>query len=145
MFFTLHPACEMRSSDWMSEVCSSELLRVDSGTRCIGLADKGLRLSTSKWQLRGGMTTSRQKHAWLIFPCWRPWQGGSRSRRSWRLPNLQIHQSRWARRWSGTAGCDRKSVGKGKSVSVRVDLGGRRFIKKQKTQPEIEIISIKNT
>src|SRR3546814_21032851 len=27
---------------------------------------------------------------------------------------------------------DRKSVGWGKSVSVRVDLGGRRFIKKQK-------------
>src|SRR3546814_20160050 len=27
---------------------------------------------------------------------------------------------------------DRKSVGSGKSVSVRVDLGGRRIIKKQK-------------
>src|SRR3546814_14446629 len=29
---------------------------------------------------------------------------------------------------------DRKSVVSGKSVSVRVDLGGRRFIKKQKPQ-----------
>src|SRR3546814_13461801 len=28
---------------------------------------------------------------------------------------------------------DRKSVGSGKSVSVRVDLGGRRIIKKKKT------------
>src|SRR3546814_16143918 len=30
------------------------------------------------------------------------------------------------------AGLDRKSVGSGKSVSVRVDLGGRRIIKKKK-------------
>src|SRR3546814_18005117 len=30
------------------------------------------------------------------------------------------------------AACERKSVGEGKSVSVRVDLGGRRFIKKKK-------------
>src|SRR3546814_12717392 len=29
---------------------------------------------------------------------------------------------------------DRKSVGEGKSVSVRVDLGGRRIITKKKTQ-----------
>src|SRR3546814_5915662 len=33
---------------------------------------------------------------------------------------------------------ERKSVGKGKSVSVRVDLGGRRFIKKKKTQEQKE-------
>src|SRR3546814_21102880 len=32
------------------------------------------------------------------------------------------------------AGQDRKSVGKGKSVSVRVDLGGRRIIKKTKVR-----------
>src|SRR3546814_13649773 len=31
-------------------------------------------------------------------------------------------------------GIDRKSVVSGKSVSVRVDLGGRRIIKKKKTQ-----------
>src|SRR3546814_15863004 len=32
------------------------------------------------------------------------------------------------------AGLDRKSVVEGKRVSVRVDLGGRRIIKKKKTQ-----------
>src|SRR3546814_20525901 len=32
----------------------------------------------------------------------------------------------------GVGGKDRKSVGKGKGVSVRVDLGGRRIIKKKK-------------
>src|SRR3546814_12343661 len=31
---------------------------------------------------------------------------------------------------------DRKSVVKGKSVSVRVDLGGRRFIKKKKNKTQ---------
>src|SRR3546814_18847136 len=35
------------------------------------------------------------------------------------------------KRWSGTL--DRKSVVSGKSVSVRVDLGGRRIIKKKHT------------
>src|SRR3546814_19196917 len=33
----------------------------------------------------------------------------------------------------GVAGTDRKSVVSGKSVSVRVDLGGRRILKKQTT------------
>src|SRR3546814_11853788 len=32
----------------------------------------------------------------------------------------------------GRRAADRKSVGEGKSVSVRVDLGGRRIIKKKK-------------
>src|SRR3546814_16285561 len=35
-------------------------------------------------------------------------------------------------RHKGADGADRKSVGEGKSVSVRVDLGGRRIIKKKK-------------
>src|SRR3546814_15123719 len=35
------------------------------------------------------------------------------------------------RRTAGRAGADRKSVVEGKSVSVRVDLGGRRIIKKK--------------
>src|SRR3546814_20174339 len=39
---------------------------------------------------------------------------------------------------------DRKSVVSGKSVSVRVDLGGRRFIKKKKTN-KIQIYRITTT
>src|SRR3546814_20776763 len=35
------------------------------------------------------------------------------------------------------SGLDRKSVVSGKSVSVRVDLGGRRLIKKQKNEKQI--------
>src|SRR3546814_11718952 len=41
------------------------------------------------------------------------------------LPADQVHQ-------------DRKSVESGKSVSVRVDLGGRRLIKKKKTNTQTE-------
>src|SRR3546814_13340562 len=37
--------------------------------------------------------------------------------------------ARWRRRRTGRRGADRKSVVYGKSVSVRVDLGGRRIIK----------------
>src|SRR3546814_16952603 len=36
---------------------------------------------------------------------------------------------------------DRKSVGSGKSVSVRVDLGGRRIIKKKNKENITELIS----
>src|SRR3546814_16187005 len=38
---------------------------------------------------------------------------------------------------SGNEAVDRKSVVKGKSVSVRVDLGGRRIIKKQNQKKKI--------
>src|SRR3546814_11655045 len=37
---------------------------------------------------------------------------------------------------------DRKSVVEGKSVSVRVDLGGRRIIKKKKTQKKHHMVTI---
>src|SRR3546814_14788487 len=36
---------------------------------------------------------------------------------------------------------DRKSVVSGKSVSVRVDLGGRRIIKKKKTQHNLALLA----
>src|SRR3546814_20472409 len=38
---------------------------------------------------------------------------------------------------SGTFRQDRKSVGMGKSVSLRVDFGGRRIIKTKETQPTV--------
>src|SRR3546814_16092336 len=39
-------------------------------------------------------------------------------------------------------GRDRKSVVEGKSVSVRLDIGGRRIIKKKKVQSKHEVIDI---
>src|SRR3546814_12986302 len=44
--------------------------------------------------------------------------------------SLETDEQHWADRQER----DRKSVGKGKSVSVSVDLGGRRLIKKNKEQ-----------
>src|SRR3546814_16977373 len=43
------------------------------------------------------------------------------------VPPSLLSKPAWAPTWK-----DRKSVGLGKSVSVRVDLGGRRIIKKKK-------------
>src|SRR3546814_18225064 len=40
-------------------------------------------------------------------------------------------ESHWRAEHAGRNGLDRKSVVEGKSVSVRVDLGGRRIIKKK--------------
>src|SRR3546814_19464546 len=49
------------------------------------------------------------------------------------VPAMAASIAAWARRSRQPR--DRKSVVEGKSVSVRVDLGGRRDIKKQKNQP----------
>src|SRR3546814_14038296 len=49
----------------------------------------------------------------------------------------------------GAERVDRKSVGKGKSVAVRVDVGGRRIIKKKSKQIDVksedEVTYKKNT
>src|SRR3546814_17379277 len=48
-----------------------------------------------------------------------------------------FRHSRNVRRRRSGAAADRKSVGSGKSVSVRVDLGGRRIIKKKNKEQHI--------
>src|SRR3546814_20348360 len=66
-----------------------------------------------------------------------------RRRSPWRSPQLQRGESRQRKhegddpdedhdRGFGPAQLDRKRVGKGKGVSVRVDLGGGRIFKKKK-------------
>src|SRR3546814_14490687 len=72
---------------------------------------------------------------------------GSRSSRSgawWHRPHgdgperryrLELRKPRWRLRnrpgFQPQAACDRKSVGQGQRVSVRVDIGGRRYHKKK--------------
>src|SRR3546814_14946668 len=102
-FFKQKTAYEMRISDWSSDVCSSDL-----PARCPG----GIAPT-----LQGpGRDLQRLRL-------------GDRRRGTLRL--------RIAPRCAGLSrdrpGRDRKSVVSGKSVSVRVDLGGRRIIKKKKT------------
>src|SRR3546814_14006403 len=116
----------MRISDWSSDVCSSDLvdLRQLLDREChidradilleigdpLGTGDRHDRLVTvqqpSKRQL-----TSRD-----AVPCAQRLDFLQQRRVTWQIVTLE----------------DRKSVVSGKSVSVRVDLGGRRIIKKKK-------------
>src|SRR3546814_17913110 len=51
---------------------------------------------------------------------------------SWKHDVEQQHDNPLKLVWEGLAGGDRTSVAQGKSVSVSVDLGGRRLITKKK-------------
>src|SRR3546814_13958712 len=99
----------MRISDWSSDVCSSDLA---AGLR----RRRGL-------QRRGGRAV-RAGHGYR--PCGRGNAGGQGDAALG--PSAQPRRDRRDRLDRG----DRKSVVYGKSVSVRVDLGGRRIIKKKK-------------
>src|SRR3546814_19582678 len=96
----------MRISDWSSDVCSSDLGSPLARRSPKSVAGLRLRASTR----RAGFRT-------------RPAGRGDFSDRR-----------RRAARPSCRYALDRKSVVSGKSVSVRVDLGGRRIIKKKKQQ-----------
>src|SRR3546814_20288328 len=92
----------MRISDWSSDVCSSDL----AARRLL--------------PLRRGAVLGRRLRAGALFA----------------LPLLDLPQDSGRRRVCDQSGgegrhTDRKSVGEGKSVSVRVDLGGRRKLKKK--------------
>src|SRR3546814_20194788 len=97
----------MLISDWSSDVCSSDL---GEGRSCeASLVPDHADTAADLWRLE---KCPRQIHRILRRDdLLRAVQPGSRATQS---------QSSWA---------DRKSVVKGKSVSVRVDLGGRRILK----------------
>src|SRR3546814_12703944 len=106
----------MRISDWSSDVCSSDLDgllvgALDLVEEALGQApDRGhgalliLRQAGEHELLGSGLVTPRAKHRQHFRP--------QRER--------VLHFA-----------LDRKSVGEGKSVSVRVDLGGRRIVKEK--------------
>src|SRR3546814_14942228 len=102
-FFKQKTAYEMRISDWSSDVCSSDL---PAGAGGAGLRD------------HGGVERIDPRRALLGRS---PGPGGQ-----------VCSPHRGADRGAGGAPVDqdRKSVVSGKSVSVRVDLGGRRIITK---------------
>src|SRR3546814_11697503 len=103
-FFRQKTAYEMRISDWSSDVCSSDLHRGKRSPRCIA------------WLARSGCTGARL--------------GGAADAVSGVVQAGKTSVPGPAR-GSGPAERDRKSVVSGQSVSVRVDLGGRRLIKKK--------------
>src|SRR3546814_15697927 len=104
-FYKQKTAYEMRISDWSSDVCSSDLQR-------------RYRLAA---QIRGAPIRTPSE----------PGHGSGRYEGAHAdSPGLLICKNRHAGRHHARVVGDRKSVVWGKSVSVRVDLGGRRFIKK---------------
>src|SRR3546814_15894143 len=97
----------MRISDWSSDVCSSDLL-----------GQPGRRGPGTPVRLRA---RSRRAAGWRRLQT-RPGRGAGGG---------AVHLDRSGRREQ-----DRKSVVEGKGVSVRVDLGGRRIIKKKNITPQ---------
>src|SRR3546814_16643085 len=106
-FFKQKTAYEMRISDWSSDVCSSDLLVRAAGCR---------RMGKRCWHC-GSSAAGR-----LLAAPIRLARAGSQAE-----PARSIYRGS-----SGAAASfyDRKSVVKGKSASVRVDLGGRRISNK---------------
>src|SRR3546814_13182148 len=127
-FFKQKTAYEMRISDWSSDVCSSDLAaahreheaargqghRARAGPVRVRFRAEFRRLGAAEGTRRGG----HRNHAALCRTA-QP----RRHRRS-------IEPA--ARRMYRSIRSDRKSVVEGKSVSVRVDLGGRLIIQKKK-------------
>src|SRR3546814_13129850 len=110
----------MRISDWSSDVCSSDLQLFQLGARA-GLHPGGDFLAAQFEKEVGAPVgcAGSKPGAHSVHPGWFAVQ-----RSDWL--SIQALQLPFAR------SRDRKSVVEGKSVSVRVDLGGRRLIKKKK-------------
>src|SRR3546814_13690371 len=103
----------MRISDWSSDVCSSDL------NAAALFRSSRSPYANSLGSLRRSLPRRRGR---------RPrsnWNRRNKRGRIFRAPHPQYDPS---------CQTDRKSVVEGKSVSVRVDLGGRRIIKKKKTK-----------
>src|SRR3546814_13236566 len=99
----------MRISDWSSDVCSSDLKPGGHGERCVAVGT----LDMAVWD-------AAAKVAGLPLYRFLADRIGAGSTATPRVPV-----------YAG-GGEDRKSGVSGKRVSVRVDLGGRRLIKKKK-------------
>src|SRR3546814_16952280 len=100
----------MRISDWSSDVCSSDLpLRGDVVRRGFGGEHRDVGAGVGP----EGDGPERRLHMAATLPAGR---------------DAIAQVDRAVRRRAG----DRKSVVEGKRVSVRVDLGGRRLIKKKR-------------
>src|SRR3546814_10927395 len=118
----------MRISDWSSDVCSSDLA---AGTRALIMIDAiNERGGIAIWESRLVAflaTADRFPHVVVVLSCrttFLPTSCPTLTRKRCRaLPILALPG-------------DRKSVVSGKSVAVRVDLGGSRIIKKKYTRKQ---------
>src|SRR3546814_18322503 len=100
----------MRISDWSSDVCSSDL--------------RSSRLASSWRTTSVHLTETTQGPSCRSNPSYVSSISAE--------PPECLEKRHWRSSRTIRASTDRKSVVSGKSVSVRVDLGGRRIIKKKK-------------
>src|SRR3546814_13353521 len=109
----------MRISDWSSDVCSSDLQRKRCG-----------RFEALRATVRAGTSDiySFDHDAWI---------GPEPRDAPSRFGSANVRRGGFERRRNDAgkfeSAIDRKSVGWGKSVSIRVDLGGRRISKQKNT------------
>src|SRR3546814_14554016 len=101
----------MRMSDWSSDVCSSDLalFAIQQTRRETGTIKHHLRLKNRKI-----LGCRRRSHLYIF-----------------KMAQWRFSYCRSLLILSASVVRDRKSVVEGKSVYVRVDLGGRRIIKSQ--------------
>src|SRR3546814_16475499 len=118
----------MRISDWSSDVCSSDLAaQTDQLRGAFSLATGAERYAAMEQLWSAGGSTA-QSYAAMV----------ATARAAAALsPSTETGDDPWQLLGSMLAGgydknADRKSVVVGKSVSGRVDLGGRRILKKKK-------------
>src|SRR3546814_19571874 len=127
-FFKQKTAYEMRISDWSSDVCSSDL---EPAVGCAGEARTAAGVGRRQFRLPPEPPGDRGQGGTFLSRGGDAVAGRSRCRRRVRYRQRRIR--RLDRRRPGRAGTppERKSVVEGKSVSVRVDPGGRRNHKKK--------------
>src|SRR3546814_15988702 len=121
-FFKQKTAYEMRISDWSSDVCSSDLTR----GKWAGIDPRVLRG-------HGQCDENREPIEGRRFDQAFPRRGVQPADPDQPCRHLPLRRQIGRGDADARSGQDRKRVGKGKSVSVRVDLGGRRIIKKKQT------------
>src|SRR3546814_16515096 len=127
-FFKQKTAYEMRISDWSSDVCSSDLA-LDRRARKLDRRDARRARRSFQGARRYGRRSDSNRRA-------RHQMGRQIGRGRGRRMARDSRKNPRRRHIDLRNPEDRNSVVKGKSVSVRVDLGGRRFIKKKKKQAE---------
>src|SRR3546814_14346488 len=124
----------MRISDWSSDVCSSDLAEKD---KIAGAAKLKERLDAARLELdqaqRGGDLARAGELSYGTIPQLQKQLADAEGATKGAMLREEVTDDDIAAvvsRWPGIP-VDRKSVVEGKSVAGRVDLGGRRFLKKK--------------
>src|SRR3546814_10939756 len=124
-FFKQKTAYEMRSSDWSSDVCSSDL--PPSARRACWNSTTAAPDMRASWWVEVRLCAGWPKNGtYTMSPRLGSWSGAYHSR----PPRLRCFTAPRTSRLGNLAAADRKSVVWGKSVAVRVDTGSRRVLKK---------------